>query len=192
MEHGRRLYAARQFDEAAAAFTQVISACRCGVPLRDAPCLCKKVLQGIESNSLRDELKKRCICSAQSDRRCDNAAHVDAMDSLAAVYEKTDRVDKALSCAEQMINLAPRDPKVYLRLAKVLRLQGSTILAYRTYGQGVELAGKSSRSPNSNLIPKLRELRDKMKQLVRTDPLSIFPLELVCMIFSHVDFRTIW
>jgi tetratricopeptide (TPR) repeat protein len=192
MDQGRRCYALGQYPEAAAAFARAVDECRCGITLRDAPCLCKKVVEAIESNSLREELKKRCICSAKSDRRCDNPAHVDAFDSLAAVYEKQGMLERCLSCAEQMINLSPRDPNVYLRLGKVLRLQGSAILAYRTYEQGLELAGRASKSPNHALLPKLRDLRDKIKRLIKTDPLSILPLELVCMIFEIVDFRTLW
>ena len=190
MEQGRQFYAAKQYAQAIEVFTQVINSCRCGVQLRDKPCLCKNLLTSIEKDSLRDELKKSCICSARSGRRCEDPAHIDAFDSLAATYEKEDRIEQSLSCAEQMVNLAPRNPKGYLRCGKVLRLQGLPNLAHRTYRAGIDVVSKKHAS--HPLLQKLREQEDKLRRLMRADPLIMLPFELVCLIFQQVDFRTLW
>ena len=190
MEQGRQLYAAKQYAQAAEAFTQVINSCRCGVYLREKPCLCKDLLASMEKSTLRDELKKSCICSARSGRRCENPNHIDAFDSLAATYEKDDRVEHSLNCAKQMINLSPRNPKGYLRCGKVLRLQGLPNLAHKTYRAGIDIVSK--KYPDHPLLVKLREQEEKLRRLMRADPLMMLPFELVCLIFKQVDFRTLW
>lgn len=188
MEQGRQFYAAKQYPEAAEAFQKVINSCRCGAPVRKVPCLCKDILSGLEKDSLRDELKKSCICSAKSGRRCENSTHLDAFDSLAATYEKEDRIEQSLVCAIQMIDLSPREPKGYLRLGKVLRLQELPNLAYKTYSAGIELVEK--KHPKHALLPKLRDQEVKLKRMMRVDPVVKLPFELVCMIFRQIDFRT--
>lgn len=190
MEQGRQLYAAQQYAQAIEAFIQVINSCRCGVHLREKPCLCKDLLASIDQGSLRDELRKPCICSAGSGRRCEDATHIDAFDSLAATYEKEDRVEQSLSCAKQMINLSPRNPKGYLRCGKVLRLQGLPNLAHKTYRVGIDVVSK--KHAGHPLLQKLREQEDKLRHLMRADPLIMLPFELVCLIFQQADFRTLW
>ncbi|RYP11855.1 hypothetical protein DL765_007572 [Monosporascus sp. GIB2] len=191
MERGRQLYGAGRFSEAAEAFRQVINSCPCGIHVREKPCLCKNILGGIGNDSLRRELKKTCICSAKSERRCGNATHIDAFDSLAAAYEKEDCLEQSISCAEQMINLSPREPKGYLRLGKVLRLQGLPNMAYHVYKTGAGLVGE--KHPNHALLQKLRDQEAKLKRLMslRVDPVAKLPFELVSMIFRQVDFRTL-
>lgn len=190
MEQGRQFYAAKQYPQAVEAFTRVINSCRCGVQVRAAICLCKDILAGIEKESLRDELKRPCICSAKSGRRCENPTHLDAFDSLAATHEKEDRIERSLICAKQMVNLSPREPKGYLRLGKVLRLQGLPNLAYKTYRAGIDLVEK--KHPDHPLLPRLRDQEVKLKHMMRVDPLLKLPFELVCMIFRQIDFRTQW
>ncbi len=190
MEYGRQLYAAKQYSQAAEAFIQVINSCRCGVHFRETPCLCKDLLAGIEDDSLRSELKKACICSAKSGRRCESSTHIDAFDSLAATYEKENHIEQTLGCAKQMINLSPREPKGYLRLGKVLRLQGLPDLAHKAYRAGIDLVEK--KHPNHALLPKLQEQEAKLKRMMKFDPAVKLPFELLCMIFRQIDFRTLW
>ncbi|RYP67035.1 hypothetical protein DL771_007454 [Monosporascus sp. 5C6A] len=189
MERGRQLYGAERYPEAAEAFRQVINLCPCGIQVREKPCLCKNILGGIGSDSLHRELKKTCICSAKSDRRCGNTTHITAFDSLAAVYEKEGRLEQSISCAEQLINLSPREPKGYLRLGKVLRLQGLPNLAYRVYKAGTGLVEK--KHPDHALLPKLKDQEAKLMSLMRVDPVAKLPFELISMIFRQVDFRTL-
>ncbi|RYP73478.1 hypothetical protein DL770_007771 [Monosporascus sp. CRB-9-2] len=168
MEHGRQLYGAERYSEAAEAFRQVINSCPCGIPVREKPCICKNILGGIGKDSLHLELKKT------------------------SVYEKEDRLEQSISCAEQMINLSPREPKGYLRLGKVLRLQGLPNLAYHVYKAGARLVEK--KHPNHALLPKLKDQEVKLTRLrglVRVDPVAKLPFELVSMIFRQVDFRTL-
>ncbi|RYP03102.1 hypothetical protein DL764_005385 [Monosporascus ibericus] len=167
MEYGRQLYGAERYSEAAEAFRQVINSCPCGIHVREKPCLCKDILSSIGNDSLCRELKKT------------------------SVHEKEGRLEQSISCAEQMINLSPREPKGYLRLGKILRLQGLPDLAYHVYKAGTRLVEK--KHPNHALLPKLKDQEAKLTRLVsflRVDPVAKLPFELVSMIFRQVDFRT--
>ncbi|RYP49081.1 hypothetical protein DL768_005139 [Monosporascus sp. mg162] len=168
MERGRQLYGAKRYSEAAEAFRQVINSCLCGIHVREKPCICKNILDSIGKDSLRGELRKT------------------------SVYEKEDRLEQSINCAEQMINLSPREPKGYLRLGKVLRLQGLPNLAYRVYKAGTRLVGE--KHPNHPLLPKLKDQEVKLtrlRSLMRVDPVAKLPFELVTMIFRQIDFRTL-
>ncbi len=69
-------------------------------------------MPAITNGAVEAELRKKCICSAKSDVRCKDSGHLDALDGLAAVYEAKRLFDTAITIAEAMINLAPREPKV--------------------------------------------------------------------------------
>ncbi|KAI1084945.1 hypothetical protein F5B20DRAFT_121101 [Whalleya microplaca] len=187
---GKALYALGKYERAAGLFLKATNACHCGITVRTRRCACKDLKLGIASNTLKEVLMKKCTCPAKSGRRCDNLTHLDAFDSLAAAYERDGQLDMSLHCAEQMIDLCPREPKGYLRLGKVLRLQDLASCALLAYIQGIELVRK--KRPNHALLGKLLEQRGKMRSLVvRLDPMTKFPLELVRAIFKQVDFRTL-
>ncbi|KAI0420591.1 hypothetical protein F5X98DRAFT_331321 [Xylaria grammica] len=183
-------YNDKQYSKAAAIFKQIANSCACGVHVRVAPCCCKSLVPAIANGAVDAELRKKCICSAKSDIRCKVTSHLDALDGLAAVYEANRPLDVAVVIAEAMINLAPREPKGFLRLGRLLRLQRSYRQAYQTYQQGIELVSK--KNPSHQLLPTLHQMRDKIKYpAVATDPLPILPLELVAMILKNLDFRTL-
>ncbi|KAI1823470.1 hypothetical protein F4861DRAFT_322453 [Xylaria intraflava] len=181
-------YQDKKLSKAAATFEQVTSYCPCDVPFKKTSCLCKSLVPAITSRTLDAELRKKCICSAKSDVRCKHATHIDALDGLAAVQEAKGRIDLALIIAEAMINLAPREPKGFLRLGKLLRLKASYDTAYEVYQQGIELVSK--KNPSHQLLPVLCKVRDKTRYSASAkDPLAVLPLELVAMIFKHLDLR---
>lgn len=151
MERGKELYAQKQYADAARYFIRALESCPCGIAYRDKPCLCKSIVASIEARALKDELRKPCICSAKSFRRCERKPHVDALDSLAAAREKAGLLEETVACTEQMINLSPREPKGYLRLGKVLRLQGRPQLAYEAYTAGAQLV--AAKHPDHALLP---------------------------------------
>ncbi|KAI0528153.1 hypothetical protein F5B22DRAFT_583859 [Xylaria bambusicola] len=183
-------YDEKQYPKASATFKQIANSCTCGMQVRATPCCCKSLVPAITNGALDAELRKKCICSAKSDVRCKSPNHLDALDGLAAVYEARRLVDKAIAIAEAMINLAPREPKGFLRLGRLLRLQRSFQPAFQTYRQGIELVSK--KNPSHPLLPTLHQMRDKVKCLaVATDPLTVLPLELVVMILKNIDFRTL-
>ncbi|KAI0205871.1 hypothetical protein F4808DRAFT_183016 [Astrocystis sublimbata] len=89
-----------------------------------------------------------------------------------------------------MINLAPREPKGYLRLGRVLRLKRSYRHAYSIYQHGFELVSK--KHPSHPLLSVLRQMRDKVKfSALATDPLPVMPLELIVMIMKYLDTRSL-
>ncbi|KAI1736986.1 hypothetical protein F4680DRAFT_429825 [Xylaria scruposa] len=183
-------YNEKQYPKASAIFKQIANSCACGVQVRTSPCCCKSLMPAFENGAVEAELRKKCICSAKSDVRCKNAGHVDALDGLAAVHEAKNLVDTAIIVAEAMINLAPREPKGFLRLGRLLRLKRSYRQAFQIYQQGIELVSKKNSS--HPLLSTLRQMRDKIKYpAVATDPLTVMPLELIAMIFKYLDFRSL-
>ncbi|KAJ3561093.1 hypothetical protein NPX13_g9077 [Xylaria arbuscula] len=118
------------------------------------------------------------------------SGHLDALDGLAAVYEARGLSDIAIIIAEAMINLAPREPKGYLRLGRLLRLQHSFHPAFMTYKQGIMLVSK--KNPSHPLLSTLRQMETKVRySAVATDPFTVLPLELVAMILKNTDFRSL-
>ncbi|KAI2640065.1 hypothetical protein GGS21DRAFT_504888 [Xylaria nigripes] len=190
MAKAKAYYQEKRFSKSAAIFEQVANSCPCGVQTKKTRCLCKSLIPAITNSTLDAELRKKCICSAKSDVRCKHAIHIDALDGVAAVQEAKGHIDLALVTAEVMINLAPREPKGFLRLGKLLRLQASHGTAYKAYQQGIELVSK--KNPSHPLLPMLYHVRDKIEYSSRAkDPLPVLPLELVAMIFKNVDFRSL-
>ncbi|KAI0549863.1 hypothetical protein F4679DRAFT_544932 [Xylaria curta] len=190
LARAKTYYNEKQYPKAAAIFKQIANSCACGVQVRTSPCCCKSLLPAFADGAVEAELKKKCICSAKSDVRCKNAGHIDALDGLAAVHEAKNLVDTAIIIAEAMINLAPREPKGFLRLGRILRLKRSYRQAFQIYQQGIELVSKKNSS--HPLLSTLRQMRDKIKYpAVATDPLTVMPLELIAMIFKYLDFRSL-
>ncbi|KAI0006648.1 hypothetical protein F4779DRAFT_554567 [Xylariaceae sp. FL0662B] len=187
---GKALFAEGKYGHAATLFLTAADSCPCGVTVRTRGCVCKDLKLGVASNTLKEVLMKPCTCPARSSRRCDNPAHLDSFDSLAAAYERDGQLDLSVRCAEQMIHLCPREPKGYLRLGKLLRLQGRAPLALLTYTQGIHLVGR--KHSQHHFFAKMVEQRDKLRPLlIKIDPVTQFPLEIVDMIFENVDFRTL-
>ncbi|KAI3326085.1 hypothetical protein HD806DRAFT_489165 [Xylariaceae sp. AK1471] len=190
LARAKEYYSKKKYSKAAAIFKQVASCCVCGVQAKTSPCLCKSLVRAIENGTVDDELRKKCICSAKSNVRCKSANHVDALDGLAAIHEAKGLVDVAIVNAEAMINLAPREPKGFLRLGKLLRLQGSYRTAFLTYQQGIELVKK--KNPSHELLPVLHQVKDKIRfRAFATDPLKALPIELIAMIFENLGLRSL-
>ncbi|KAI8952580.1 hypothetical protein F4801DRAFT_540558 [Xylaria longipes] len=190
LARARAYYNDKQYPKAAAIFKQIANSCACGVQARTSPCCCKSLVSAFANSAVEAELRKKCICSAKSDVRCKNAGHVDALDGLAAVHEAKSSLDTAMVIAEAMINLAPREPKGFLRLGRLLRLKRSYRQAFQTYQQGIEIVSK--KNPSHPLLSTLRQMRDKIKYpAVAKDPLPVMPLELIAMILKYLDFRSL-
>ncbi|KAI1641271.1 hypothetical protein F4809DRAFT_585630 [Biscogniauxia mediterranea] len=189
IQKGIAYYSQDNYARAIVFFTKAAHGCTtCRCKVRTQPCPCLSVLDGIEKNTLRRELKRNCSCPSKVFQRCKSSRHMEALDYLAASHEKEGRLVQAQWDAEDMIHLSPRDPRGYLRLGKVLRLQKLYRLAYLTYIRGVELVQEfNSTNP---LFPVLQEMGDKTRGLLKTDPICKFPVEIVVMIFKNVDFRS--
>ncbi|KAI0402215.1 hypothetical protein F4802DRAFT_380686 [Xylaria palmicola] len=190
LARGKAYYDKAEYSKAEAVFKKIANSCACGVQVRSSSCCCKSLVPAFADGTVEAELRKKCICSAKSDVRCKNPRHIDALDGLAAVCEAIGLRDLATMVAEAMINLAPREPKGFLRLGRLLRLQHSYRQALQTYQQGMTLVAR--KDPAHRLLPTLLKMRDKVKyQAVATDPLPLVPLELAIMIFRYLDLRSL-
>ncbi|KAI1327304.1 hypothetical protein F5Y16DRAFT_197814 [Xylariaceae sp. FL0255] len=188
LARAKTLYSEQRFLQAASFFEKVAELCECGVTVRTTNCPCKRPIRdAIEKQELELELRKKCICSAKTNTRCQRSIHLEALDGLAATYEARGiTLKSAMFVAETMIQLDPRHPKGYLRLGKLFRLEGSQQTAYLTYCQGIKLVEK--KHPDHALLLTLREMRTR---LLKIDPLLKLPTELSIMILGYIDFRTI-
>ncbi|KAI0148732.1 hypothetical protein GGR57DRAFT_474118 [Xylariaceae sp. FL1272] len=187
---GRECYNGVKYSKAIAWFTEAIKTCPCGVHITDKVCACKSLLDAIKEERLDEELRKECICSVQSNRRCTNGLHLDALDSLAATHEARLHLKMAFIVAQTMVNLFPREPKPFLRLGKLFRMEDQYRAAYRTYEQGYKLVAKKNK--NHALLPFLIQNKDKIKyRAFAADPLTVLPAELALEVFKHVGFRSL-
>ncbi|KAI1468002.1 uncharacterized protein F4812DRAFT_428425 [Daldinia caldariorum] len=185
LRKGQELYAQEDYGAAAKLFKKAMNCCSCQIPNGMILDLNEEILTGIENNQLKDTLS----ALTSRTKRCDKQVHVRAVDALIATYEMWLKLDKCLDLAVGMVNLAPREPKAYLRLGKILRLQGKQTLAYHMYRQGIELVER--KYPHHPLLPKLRIQRDKVATLAAYDPVKKFPVELIRMTFEFLDFKSL-
>ncbi|KAI0386806.1 hypothetical protein F5Y04DRAFT_288641 [Hypomontagnella monticulosa] len=183
LKKGRAFYSQKKYDQAIKAFEKAITLCNCGISVQNQPCINDAILTGI----VKDKLKDALASLSATTRRCDNQAHIDALDSLIATFEMQARFDECLEYAVKMVNLSPRDPKAYLRLGKILRLQKQPNLAYHTYKQGIELVKR--KHPHHALLKSLQAQREKAAAVATFDPIMTFPIEIVRMIFKHLEFK---
>ncbi|KAI1773403.1 hypothetical protein F4818DRAFT_422479 [Hypoxylon cercidicola] len=184
LRQGLGQYAKAEYGDAATAFLKVMAMCKCRAGVQKQPSILAEIMAAVAKNDLKSALAKMTASST----RCDNPLHLDAFDSLIATYEKQGRIDDALESAAKLINLCPREPKAFLRLGKLLRLQNKPTMAYLTYKQGIELVKR--KHPGHASLQALCEQRDKVKAFAKFDPLPMFPIELVRMLFKHVSFKT--
>ncbi|KAI8966676.1 hypothetical protein F5Y11DRAFT_308991 [Daldinia sp. FL1419] len=185
LKKGQGFYAQEDYEAAVKFFKKAINHCSCqsrgGMKLD----MNQDILTGIENDRLKEVLSSLTPRSI----RCDKQVHIHALDSLIAAYEMLSKLDKCFELAVAMVNLAPREPRVYLRLGKILRLKSNQTLAYYAYKQGIELVEK--KQPHHSLLPKLRIQRDKLSALAAFDPAKKLPAELLRMTFELLDFKTL-
>ncbi|KAI1806033.1 hypothetical protein F4811DRAFT_512477 [Daldinia bambusicola] len=183
LKKGQELYAQGDYGAAAKLFKKAMRSCSCLIPDGVILDFNQDILTGIENNQLKETLS----ALTPRTKRCDKQVHVRAVDALIATYEMLLKLDKCLDLAVGMVNLAPREPKAYLRLGKILRLQTKQTLAYHMYRQGIELVER--KHPHHPLLPKLRTQRDRVVTLAAYDPVKKFPIELIRMTFEFLDFK---
>ncbi|KAI1344700.1 hypothetical protein F5Y15DRAFT_363185 [Xylariaceae sp. FL0016] len=206
LSKGRGLVQREQYNEATSFFLKVSAMCGCGVLPMKKPCACKDLRKAIAGNAVEDgrwkepirsvkdlasdtlelELKKKCICSARSGRRCKWPYHIAALGHMAdAEYARGDE-DLAFAYAYQLVNLNPRDPKGYLHLGMLFTRKRDRIMAYLTYEHGSQLV--SSRGSGSDGYSELVRLREMGRRwAIRFDPLPALPAELAIMVFRQIN-----
>ncbi|KAF8473832.1 hypothetical protein BDZ91DRAFT_712644 [Kalaharituber pfeilii] len=127
----------------------------------------------------------------------------------AATYEKIEgKFEDALRDAKRMIELDGRVADGYLRAGKVLHLMGKSERALRVYLRGLQNVGGGEdhkEITDGKIREKVEKDREdlekmckKMEQIIsgakseesqrKRDPLAVLPLELITMVFLHLEF----
>lgn len=93
--------------------------------------------------------------------------------------------------AQNLIYLAPRDPRGYLRVGQVLRLMEKQHTALSVYQQGIGLVARAN--PDHSGLRTLQE-QEKItsKLLSQVDPIEALPAELLVLVLSYLKTRQHW
>ncbi|KAJ5129663.1 Tetratricopeptide-like helical [Penicillium bovifimosum] len=119
-----------------------------------------------------------------------NDEDVGVLDNRAATYCKLKRYDLARADAWAMVELAPNEDRGYLRLAKVLCLDGNFDMARDIYEYALQQLPVNH--PGREVVTQLLEkLLDKLAGGNRRDPFTVLPLEVADIILHHLSFKQI-
>jgi hypothetical protein len=169
--------------------TRDCSSCQAGKP--NKLCNCNDLLAAFKSRTLSDVLRAPCKCLQRAHKRCKDESHVVALASLVMVAVKTKDYKLGLIYAQNLVYLAPRDPRAYLRLAQVLRLLNRPTTALSVYQQGIVLVAKAD--PNHQGLQSLQAQAAILSQKVsQIDPVEALPAELIVMALRYLTTRQIW
>ncbi|KAJ5558053.1 hypothetical protein N7535_009543 [Penicillium sp. DV-2018c] len=119
-----------------------------------------------------------------------NNEDVGILDNRAATYCKLKQYGPARADARAMIKLAPNDDRGYLRLAKVLCLDGNFDKARDIYEYALQKLSASH--PGREVVTQLlNKLQDKLAGGNRRDPFTVLPLEMADIILRCFSFKQI-
>ncbi|KAG0230714.1 hypothetical protein BGW42_000768 [Actinomortierella wolfii] len=114
---------------------------------------------------------------------------INLLDTRAACHEKLGRLDTALTDAKAIIQHHAKNPKGYLRAARILRIQKRYPTACKIYKAGIDRSDKTHKD-YSSLDRLLKDLELIMENEARVlDPFVLLPLELILMIFDMIPFE---
>ena len=146
LEQGRACIQAGDYTTAAKhlkAVARTCPTCKNGKP--DRCCPCKDLLRAFGKDRLKDELRAACRCDAQSNQRCIDAHHLDALSSLVFIGLRTNQLKASLNYAQKMILISPRDTKVFICPSRPKLASGLPRLRDRATGLSTSRTGASSR-----------------------------------------------
>ncbi|KAF4765471.1 hypothetical protein HAV15_003911 [Penicillium sp. str.  len=112
------------------------------------------------------------------------------LDNRAATYCKLKQYSQARADARAMVKLAPNDDRGYLRLAKVLCLDGNFNKARDIYEYALQKL-PADHSGRGLLEQLLKKLQDKLAGGNRRDPFTILPLEIAQLTLRHLSFKQV-
>ncbi|KAI1851125.1 hypothetical protein JX266_003790 [Neoarthrinium moseri] len=189
LQRGQALYKAGNLIEASQCFKSIIkncSGCKAGKP--SVLCECNDLLAACQNRTLADVLRKPCRCPQRAHMRCKEDGHVSALANLVMVAVKAKDYKRGLVYAQNLVYLAPRDPRGYLRLGQVLRLVDRHRTALGVYQQGIVLVAKAK--PDHPGLKTLQDQAEIVRKLVsQVDPIETLPAELINLVFSHLSTR---
>ncbi|CAP96121.1 Pc21g12240 [Penicillium rubens Wisconsin 54-1255] len=112
------------------------------------------------------------------------------LDNRAATYCKLKQYSPARADARAMVKLAPNDDRGYLRLAKVLCLDGNFDKARDIYEYALQKVPADH--PGRNVLTQLlKKLQDKLAGGNRRDPFTVLPLEVAELTLRRLSFKQI-
>ncbi|KAJ6140176.1 Tetratricopeptide-like helical [Penicillium samsonianum] len=112
------------------------------------------------------------------------------LDNRAATYCKLKLYSQARADARAMVKLAPNDDRGYLRLAKVLCLDGNFDKARDIYEYALQKL-PADHQGRKVLEQLLKKLQDKLAGGNRRDPFTILPLEIAELTLRRFSFKQI-
>ncbi|KAI4598694.1 hypothetical protein KJ359_002585 [Pestalotiopsis sp. 9143b] len=194
LELGLASYKSGNLVEASRHFRHAAKSCQCQIGNPKLVCTCADFLAACNNGTLGDLLRQPCTCPRRASKRCTHEPHCVALAHLAIICVKTDGTDgckSSLVYAENLVRIAPRDPRGYLRLGQALRRLKKQNTALAVYRQGIALVARVN--PQHQGLAWLQEQEKILsKQLIQLDPLQEFPPELLVHILSSLDTRTHW
>ncbi|KXG51865.1 Tetratricopeptide-like helical [Penicillium griseofulvum] len=112
------------------------------------------------------------------------------LDNRAATYCKLKLYSQARADARAMVKLAPNDDRGYLRLAKILCLDGNFDKARDIYEYALQKL-PADHPGRKALTQLLKKLQDKLAGGNRRDPFTALPLEIAILILQCFSFKQI-
>ncbi|KAI0134460.1 hypothetical protein BJ170DRAFT_679346 [Xylariales sp. AK1849] len=177
-------------NEALYNFRRVAKNCpACTVGSAQRLCTCKDLLAACRGQTLEAELRKPCTCPQRSTQRCASDVHIAALTYMAAALMKLASHKEALVVTQNLVSMAPRNPKGYLRLGQILRIQQKQGDALAVYEEGIALVsnGKHADPVELQMLYTQRDLLRKVT--AQLDPMKVFPSEIVLKIFRQLGTR---
>ncbi|KAJ5121101.1 Tetratricopeptide-like helical [Penicillium bovifimosum] len=146
-------------------------------------------LQKTGQNAYKNGDVKGAIESFTKALAADNE-DIGVLDNRAAAYCKLKLYSPARSDARAMVKLAPKDDRGYLRLAKVLCLDGNFDKAQVIYEYALQKL-PANHAGRDVVMQSLKKLQDKLAGGNRRDPFTALPLEVADLILSYLSFKQI-
>ncbi|CCG83200.1 F-box domain protein [Taphrina deformans PYCC 5710] len=109
-------------------------------------------------------------------------------DMRAAVYEKLGQLSDALADSKQILQIDPKDARGYLRAGKIYQLLNKDKSALECYRRGCKMV-PTTVSLYKILKQLLKAVDTRINaKVVRLDPFSVLPMELIREVVSYLSF----
>lgn len=114
-----------------------------------------------------------------------------ALASLVLISIKTKDYKSGLIVSQNLIRIAPRDPRGYLRLGQLLRLTKKHTTALAVYQQGIALVARAN--PQHPGLGALQEQEKIISKALRgIDPVNVLPTELFIQVLRNLHTADYW
>ncbi|ETS81440.1 hypothetical protein PFICI_06442 [Pestalotiopsis fici W106-1] len=166
-------------------FRQAAQSCKCEVGKPNLECKCIDFLQACHDHTLSEALRQSCTCPRRAAKRCKDESHAVALGSLVLVCIKTKDYKLGLIYGQNLIRIAPRDPRGYLRLGQLLRLTKKQATALAVYQQGIALVARAN-PQHPGLVALQEQEKTTSKALIQIDPVHVLPTELFIQVLRNL------